>query len=175
MSIDGRRQAAKLACQAVPALYANIADLVVPVLADEFLVPGSELASAIAIADGDEVRGLIAAYPAEEYSARQRVSLHHALKELGPADGKLLIAQLSVFASKVPKGAMHGQYLARFTVAERERGTGLADAMMAVFLERGSEASLHVQADNARAIAFYRRHDFRETAATIDFLLMSRA
>lgn len=173
MSSPGRRQAAKLACEAVPALYADIADLVVPVLADEFLVPGSELSGAIAIAD-DQVRGLIAAYPAEEYSARQRVSLHHALTELSPADGKLLINQLSLLASKVPKGAMHGQYLARFTVAEGERGTGVADAMMAVFLEGGSEASLHVQADNARAIAFYRRHGFTETAATIDFLLMSR-
>src|SRR5829696_5657354 len=85
----GRRQAAELACEALPALYKGIAEFMVPVLAAEFLVPGSEMAGAIAIVDG-QVRGLIAAYPAETYSSRQRVSLHHALSNLSPAEGKLL-------------------------------------------------------------------------------------
>jgi diamine N-acetyltransferase len=59
--------------------------------------------------------------------------------------------------------------LDRLYLAPEAKGTGLADALMADFLDWGARRDLYlsVYADNARAIAFYARHGFEIVARYI--------
>jgi len=167
-----RIEAAKLATEAMSTLYEPLGDEVLPVLANEFQVEGSELGDALGLLDAT-VDGLIASYPAEEYQSRQRVSLHHALGNLSREGGAQLIAQLRLLADQIPQGGLEGQYVARFAVRSGLRGSGVADRLMDLFIADHPTVSLHVRADNARAIGFYRRHGFVAKTAG-EFQLMQR-
>jgi GNAT superfamily N-acetyltransferase len=168
-----RVEAAKLAAEAMSALYEPVGDEVIGVLASEFLIEGSELGEAAALVDSG-VQGLIAAYPAHEYQNRQRISLHHALGNLSAPAAQRLIRQLRVLAEQIPRERLKGEYIARFAVRADARGSGVADKLMALFLAEHPSASLHVRAANERAIRFYRRHGF-ELGGRGEFLLMWRS
>jgi hypothetical protein len=101
-----RLAAAKLAAEAMSALYDPVGDEVIPMLAEEFCVEGSELADSVALVE-TTVDGLVASYPSEEYQTRQRVSLHHALGYLSREAGGRLIAQLRVLADQIPVVSLH--------------------------------------------------------------------
>jgi ribosomal protein S18 acetylase RimI-like enzyme len=53
-------------------------------------------------------------------------------------------------------------YLARIAIAESYRGTSLASNLLAGLIETAGDegVSLHVRADNRRAIALYQRRGF---------------
>ena len=165
--------AAHLAAEAMADLYEDVGHEAVEVLSREFLINGSELGDAAVLLDKD-VCGLIAAYPAREYQSRQRVSLHHALGSLSPEGGKKLISALRRLADQIPQGRIEGAYIARFAVRADLRGSGTANRMLEQFLSDQKTVSLHVRADNSRAIAFYRRHGFIESDGAGTHLLMSR-
>lgn len=167
-----RLEAAKLASEAMSTLYDAVGDDVLSMLTDEFQVEGSELGDAVALIDS-AVDGLVASYPAEEYQSRQRVSLHHALGNLGREAGARLIAQLRLLAAQIPQGGLKGEYVARFAVRRDLRGSGTADRLMGLFVADHPTVSLHVRADNARAIGFYHRHGFVPKTAG-EFQLMQR-
>jgi ribosomal protein S18 acetylase RimI-like enzyme len=154
-----RLEAAELASEAMSALYDPVGDEVIPMLAAEFRVEGSELADAVALVDST-VDGLVASYPSEEYQSRQRVSLHHALGTMSREAGERLIARLRLLADQIPQGGLQGEYVARFAVRNDLRGSGAADRIMDFFVADHGLVSLHVRNDNARAIGFYRRHGF---------------
>ena len=167
-----RLEAAKLASEAMSTLYEPLGDEVLPMLAAEFEVEGSELGDAVVFI-GSSVDGLVASYPAAEYQSRQRVSLHHALGTLSRETGGHLIAQLRRLAVQIPEGGLEGEYVARFSVRHSLRGSGTADRLMDFFVRNHPVITLHVRADNSRAIGFYRRHGFvMKTAA--EFQLMQR-
>jgi ribosomal protein S18 acetylase RimI-like enzyme len=167
-----RLAAANLASEAMSTLYDLVGDEVVPMLAKEFEVEGTELADAVALVDST-VEGLVASYPAEEYQSRQRVSLHHALGNLGHEAGDRLMEQLRQLAGQIPQGGVEGEYVARFAVRSDLRGSGAADRLMDLFVANHSVVTLHVRDDNARAIGFYRRHGFVRKKAGA-FQLMQR-
>ena len=167
-----RLEAAKLAAEAMMTLYEPLGDEVLPVLAAEFQIKGSELGDAVGLL-APTVDGLIASYPAEEYQSRQRVSLHHALGSLSREGGSRLIAQLRLLADQIPHGGLEGEYIARFAVRSGSRGSGVAVRLMTGFVADHPTVSLHVRADNARAVGFYRRHGFVAKIVG-DFQLMQR-
>lgn len=152
-------------------LYEPIGEEMVDVLAGEFLVEGSELNDAVAVA-GTAVYGIIASYPSSEYRVRQNVSLHYALTNLGADAGRTLVAQLRSLVGQFPQADPQGEYLARFAVTSELRGRGLADDLFKVFLSTHPKVSLHVRTDNARAIAFYKRYGLSAKAAGNQFILM---
>lgn len=167
-----RLAAAKLASEAMSALYDPVGDEVIPMLAEEFCVEGSELADSVALVE-TTVDGLVASYPSEEYQTRQRVSLHHALGYLSREAGGRLIAQLRLLADQIPQGGLEGEYVARFAVRNDLRGCGTADRLMDLFVADHGTVSLHVRSDNDRAIRFYRRHGFVPKTSG-EFHLMQR-
>ena len=168
-----RLEAAKLAAEAMSSLYQPLGNAATAMLAGEFLVEGSELGDAVALHHG-AVEGMIASYPAEQYSSRQRVSFHHALGHLDRESGQKLIEQLRLLAGAIPQDGVAGEYVARFAVRDDLRGTGVADRLMNLFIADHPHVSLHVRADNSRAIGLYRRHGFAERGDRRAFLLMAR-
>jgi ribosomal protein S18 acetylase RimI-like enzyme len=154
-------------------LYAPVGEEIIGVLADEFLVEGSELADATVLIE-EGITGFVAAYPAKEYQSRQRISLHHALRELSPEGGKRLVAQLRRLANQTSRGRILGQYIARFAVPPKLRGTGAADRLMDLFAAEHPQITLHVRSENERAIRFYERHGFSVARDSGDFLIMTR-
>lgn len=168
-----RQQAAVLAAEAMPILYDPVGPPAVPMLAAEFLLPDGELGQAVATV-GEQVDGLVAAYPATDYADRQRNSLHHALGNLDRAGAGQLIAALRDLSGEVPSEGLDGDYIARFTVRSALRGSGTADRLMETFVVARPLVTLHVRADNGRAISFYRRHGFEERSRSRSYLLMQR-
>jgi ribosomal protein S18 acetylase RimI-like enzyme len=169
-----RRQAAVLAAEAMPILYDPVGSQAIPMLAAEFLLPDGELGQAVAVVGG-EVDGLVAAYPAADYADRQRTSLHHALGNLDRVGASKMVAALRDLSGEVPSEGLNGVYIARFTVRSALRGSGLADRLMETFVADRPLATLHVSADNVRAISFYRRHGFEERSRSRSYLLLKRA
>jgi len=173
LAAEERLSAARLAADAMAALYRPLGEEALPVLADEFLIEGSELGDSVALMNST-VEGLIASYPAAEYQSRQRVSLHHALSELSREAGERLVEQLRALASQIPQDRIEGEYLARFAVRPDLRGSGRADRLMDYLVSSHPKISLHVRTDNGRAVSFYRRHGFVDRSDGGGFLMMQR-
>jgi ribosomal protein S18 acetylase RimI-like enzyme len=173
-----RLDAAVLAYKAVPALYEPVAGgAVLEAIASDFLVDGSEVSGAEASVVNTTVQGIVAGFPAAELAARQGVGLHHMLGALPPDQLAPFVAHIRSFSAGVPSIPGEGRYLARLAVAESQRGSGLADRLLLKFLsDDGADAgtSLHVRADNGRAIAFYARHGFRSQGGDQPYVVMLR-
>lgn len=102
---------------------------------------------------GPELLGLVYAYPEDQGQTS-------VLERLIPR-GRLDQAREILTAAE--PGSL---YVNTFWVAERARGGGLADLLMEQALLWAGQAglagiSLHVWADNARALGFYARHGFK--------------
>lgn len=174
LSEELRMAAAELAVEAMSDLYDPVRADILPVLTSEFLVHECELGDGLALL-GQGMIGLVAHYPADQLTDRQRASLHHALGGLDREAAASLIAQLRQQSATMPSELAAGQYIARFAVPESSRGVGTADRLMTLFAADRPVISLHVLSDNRRAIAFYRRHGFVERGNSEQFLLMIRA
>jgi GNAT superfamily N-acetyltransferase len=129
----------------------------------EFSCPGSTLSPAVACLSGTHVIGVVSAFPTEELRARQMTSAK-VLIDCLPRDGAPeVLARMRQHAEALSPLPEPSNYLARLCVLPSERGSGTADLLLARAEADVSDARalcLHVHADNARAIAFYRRHGF---------------
>jgi RimJ/RimL family protein N-acetyltransferase len=81
----------------------------------------------------------------------------------GKRDG--VLCGMIAYSIEASKKTRHTAFVGSMYVRESERGGGLADALMAAFLEHAAQnveqVMLNVEAGNARAIRFYERHGFR--------------
>ena len=81
----------------------------------------------------------------------------------GVRDG--VLCGMIAYSTEASKKTRHTAFVGSMYVRENERGSGMADALMAAFLGHAAQnveqCMLHVEAGNARAIGFYERHGFR--------------
>jgi GNAT superfamily N-acetyltransferase len=157
----------------MPALYGSIGPEAVRMLAAEFLTSGGEISDALALAR-QHVDAVVASYPATEYQDRQRTSLHHALRHLDAPASARFVAELRLLAEDIRRDGLAGDYIARFAVRSDLRGLGTADQLMQAFVVGRPLITLHVRADNDRAIGFYRRHGFVVSSSSRAYLIMQR-
>ncbi|MEL6451161.1 MAG: GNAT family N-acetyltransferase [Pseudomonadota bacterium] len=78
--------------------------------------------------------------------------------------GETAVGLIALNRNRIPRAA-HRAEIGPFYVVPAARGTGTADALIAAVSDYASAAGiwqleLYVNQDNARAIAFYRRHGF---------------
>lgn len=174
---DQRLRAASLVLAALPELYAPLdPDLVLSVIAEQFSETGTEISDGeAALIDGKTV-GIACGYPAEQMPQRQGSMLHHLLSTLSGEAIAAFVGHLRKFRAQIPSIANGGYYLARIAVDPAHRGSGVADRLLVRFLagEPGGRASLHVRADNVRAIAFYSRHGFAFHESGTKYAIMLR-
>lgn len=105
---------------------------------------------------------MYAGYPAREKTARRQASLFHLTSRMPPEAVPPFFAYLRGHAKALPPVPPDSYYLARFAVVPELRGKGTAELMLRDFMRRSGFAtfSLHVRADNSRAISFYRKCGF---------------
>lgn len=161
-----RGSAASLIVEAFAAFYDTVAvdpATLRAVLAEELVEISTELEhTKVLMSATDGPIGIMAAYPAEEMSGRQRAGMFHLLSALDRDDVDRLISASAAHAKSVSLIPADSYYLARLAVNDRHRGTGAASILLGCLRDAaaGRKLSLHVHAKNARAIAFYRREGF---------------
>ena len=178
-AVDGLA-AASLALEALPDFYRSLprdeSTLLVRIR-DEFSSDFTELGDAMAMLDRKRVDGMFAAYPADERTERQEASVRHMLEALDEEGQDSFLSALAQRAAAIGPVPEDSYYLARFAVAQELRGTGFADRLLAAFMHAGrryARYTLHVRADNHRAIAFYRKYGFATWGSgDVDFLTMA--
>jgi ribosomal protein S18 acetylase RimI-like enzyme len=147
------------------------------IIASQIVRTGNELSNCWLSLSGERVSGVLCAYPASAQQDLQRDGLHQIARSLTPEELPVFFAHLGGLREQVPPVDERGLYLARFAVDESVRGTNLAsDLLRRLIDEAGDDGmSLHVRADNERAIAFYRKHGFAITdAGGTDYRVMER-
>lgn len=108
-------------------------------------------------------------YPAIDFTARLPWWRERLANELIPT-GEVVVAEDQVgaiigFVTLTPATG----YLDQLVVAPEHQGRGLADRLMAYSKGRSpGVVELHVNASNARALAFYRRHGFVVTGESVN-------
>ena len=160
------QQSAALVYDSLPALYDLLplppADRL-SVLADQFSVKGSEIEHTIAAHDSSGVVGIYSFLPALQLRVAQLVGMRHLLFCIPAHQHESFRESVKALLSSIPSVPDDSLYLSRFCVAEERRGAGLAAVMLGKFMtaEPGLDGySLHVHADNSRAIRFYQKHGF---------------
>jgi ribosomal protein S18 acetylase RimI-like enzyme len=172
--------AASLALEALPDFYWSVpldeAALLLRIR-EEFAADFTELGDAMAMLDRRRVDGMFAAYPAGERMERQQTSVRHMLDVLDEEEQDSFLSALAGRAAGIGPMPEDSYYLARFAVIQELRGTGFADRLLAAFMHAGRRYAcytLHVRADNHRAIAFYRKYGFAIWGnSDADFLTMA--
>lgn len=159
-----RIEAARLVIASLPEYYAAFGaphHALEQAVAEQFAQAGSELCEARAMLNGT-VTGLYCALATRRLRTAQLIGLKHLMQALSPTDAEAR-ARISDFATSVAPLPSQGWYLSRIAVHEESRGTGVADRILADFLDRAPSRQpvlLHVHRDNKRAINFYTRHNF---------------
>jgi ribosomal protein S18 acetylase RimI-like enzyme len=76
-----------------------------------------------------------------------------------------VLCGMAAFSTEASMKVKHTGHLGSMYVRESARGSGLADALIAAFLDHAvgtvEQVALTVEAGNARAIKLYERHGFR--------------
>lgn len=182
LDAPSRLAAAALAVEALQEFYERLPfshEGLLACVADEFVTEGSELGDAVAALQEGVVVGLFAGYPADAQAERQQQSVFHCLSRLDPDKLEQALAVLDEHRRSVPTVPAGSFYLARIAVASAQRGTGLAGKVLDAFHRAGAGhagLSLHVRADNRRAIAFYRKNGFALAGTEgMNYQVMSRA
>lgn len=163
-----RRAVAEMIIASLPDFYRLLAEHeadVAGMVAARLIDGGGEMENChILQAPGGVPAGVFCAYPSDALARAQMVEVRALLRGWDRERKGQVQAALAAeagAAAPVPDG---GCYLSRFAIADGQRGTGLADRLMAGFLEfaagRGTPY-LHVDRNNGRAIAFYQRHGYR--------------
>ncbi|SOB60062.1 conserved protein of unknown function [Pseudodesulfovibrio profundus] len=106
--------------------------------------------------DEGEILGLLYAYPWDAHKA-SGMTKRYLSKE-----------RYAVVEELLNSAEDNSLFINTFWVAEKYRGTGLADVLMDIAadwaeIEKLSRLSLHVWKANERAVKFYRRHGFSQT------------
>ncbi len=175
---DQLGQAARLVCQAMPQFYATVAaDRAREIVAAEMLGPDNELSDCLCSVADNAVTGVLCAYPAATQAQRQRAGLHHFAGSLDRDEVAVFFAHLKALREQIGPIGPVSHYLARLAVSESCRGSPLATEILGALLDMAGigGVSLHVHADNARAIAFYRKSGFVSVGdAKLDYLVMER-
>jgi len=165
-----RLSAAYLVMEALPAYYRidgidelEMATAVAGLIGES----GSELEKGYAALCGDEVVGILTFLCSELLPPARLVGAQALFKRLSQDSAKQFRNHLRHYDAGfgiVPDGRI---YLSRFAIDQYFRGSGLASQMMELFLSledasgvRRDKFSLHVDRQNERAIAFYRKHGF---------------
>lgn len=167
-SESNRRAIAEMIISSLPGFYNLLAEQgadIIAVVAERLVDGAGELDNCHVLwATADMPAGVFCAYPSDNLARAQMMELRALMrgwdKKRKHAVQDILMARVGAVAP-VPDG---GCYLSRFAVGDAQRGTGLADRLMAGFLEFAAGRGpifLHVDKGNGRAIRFYERHGFR--------------
>ena len=109
----------------------------------------------------------------EAWTHQQWVDSLRNVAWFGAEKGGELVAVVA-FMRPASKKIRHTGDLMSMYVRSSERGSGLADAMMAALLAHAAgeveQVKLTVNADNARAIRFYERHGFRSVGRVPNYI-----
>jgi len=184
LSEAGRLTAAHLVMEALPPYYevdgieeAEMANAVAAILGD----PGSEIGKGFAALCGDQVAGILNFIKAESLPGARLVGAQKLLKQLSGESVKVFREHLRNYNADfgdVPGGSL---YLSRIAIGKGYRGTGLAGQMMERYLTLNNDSeekqtcfSLHVDRNNERAIAFYRKFGFTSEDSETRYLTMTR-
>ncbi len=169
-----RRAATELIALSLPEFYEVLGRYIedLPAVVESRLVQrGGELQNCHVLCDGDTTAGVFCCYPSANLAVAQMTDLRAMLRHVEKDRKAQIQDELSSSAGHMSPVPTDGCYLSRFAVAAPYRGKGIADRLMAGFKDFASDNAalyLHVNKDNARAIAFYRRHGFDFTGAETD-------
>ncbi|MDA1132611.1 MAG: GNAT family N-acetyltransferase [Proteobacteria bacterium] len=160
-----RLDSARLTYESFPEFYDLLPvddDERLAIIARQFDLPASELGATVAAELAGNVVAIFAALPAQRLATAQLVGVAVMRRALPPAAQPEFRAALDAWGGQVPLVPKDTVYLARLAVDAAHRGTGVADAVLAELFARHRSAavSVHARRDNARALAFYRRHGF---------------
>ncbi|MBN8920998.1 MAG: GNAT family N-acetyltransferase, partial [Rhizobiales bacterium] len=109
-----------------------------------------------------------AAYPAIDFTAR-REWMRERLAALAQAGAHRIVADDGTRLVGLVTIHPQARYLDQIAVAPDRQRAGIAGALLAEAKRRAPRGfSLHVNKDNARAIAFYRRHGFAITGEDVN-------
>lgn len=163
-SVD-RRDLARLIFDALPDFYSLIPldrDAILDLITDEMESEETECYNPlVALADG-ELAGLICGFPIAKLDARQQKSLLHIMRRLDRASRREFRDTAKAALSVAPIEVSGGRYIARIAVSQALRGCGIGTAIFRqyVALDPASPVALHVDCDNAGAIAYYQQLGF---------------
>ena len=133
----------------------------------------------VAINSQGIVSGVFSALPARRLKQAQLTDLREYIKGIKHQDRLELRNKLMDIGAETNNLSPDSWYLARFAVAQKFRSSGLSNMLLSRFMEYTQEFdtySLHVKADNHRAVAFYRRNNFVPVAdqGNSRYLVMER-
>lgn len=146
-------------------------------IADHIGVENSELSRTVVAVDGSEVVGVYAEQDSNSLKACELICYHRISKALSPESRPRFRERLEAFRKAVPPVPKDSCHLTRFAVAKDRRGTGLATELLQHYADTPTARhymtlSLHVRADNERAIRFYRKCNFVPLAQTDRYVSM---
>jgi ribosomal protein S18 acetylase RimI-like enzyme len=171
-----RRAAMALIAQSLPEFYEVLGRYIddLPAVVEARMAQrGGELQNCHILCDGDTVAGVFCCYPSVNLAVAQMTDLRAMLRRAEKDRKTLAQDELSASTGRMAPVPPDGCYLSRFAVATTYRGMGIADILMDGFKDFASGNAalyLHVNKDNARAIAFYRRHGFDFTEADSEYV-----
>jgi ribosomal protein S18 acetylase RimI-like enzyme len=129
--------------------------------------PGSEIERGFAALCGDNIVGILSFIPGQLLPRARLIGAQALIRLLPSESAQLFRNHLRGYDAGFGRVPDQSLYLARFAIERHLRGSGLAAEMMNVYLsvEIESEAkpdffTLHVDKENERAIAFYRKYKF---------------
>jgi len=136
------------------------------IIVSHFEAEGTEtFGSTVALDKQGSVLGVYSALPATEVKRAQIMTSALIMRSLEQKIRAEFRERLEGFAGQVPDVPDDTFYLSRIAVAAEHRGSGVATQLIKRFRGEATEfprCSVHVRADNAQAIRFYRKHGFED-------------
>lgn len=150
----------------------------IALIAAQIGLTNSELANTTVAIESGACVGVYSVLPSNALAVGQFVGLQRLMGVLAGEPRQRFRSAIEAFRGKVPVSPADSLHIARFAVAERMKGTGLADKMIAHLREtpiaqEWRTLSLHVRANNKRARAFYERNGFTTLERTDSYLMMT--
>lgn len=162
-----KTQAAALVYESFPEYYDLIpapSENRLEIIASHFETEGTEtFGSTVALDEQGSVLGVYSALPATELKRAQIFTSALILRSLEQTNRSEFRRRLEGFSGQVPEVPDDSFYLSRIAVAVEIRGSGVAGRLLSGFQDEAADfprCSVHVRADNAQAIRFYRKHGF---------------
>lgn len=123
------------------------------------------------------VVGLSCTYPAREMAGRRSSSLRHILRVADNPSS--LSGPVGTFLKGIPASDGTSFYLARIAIADEWRGCSIGSQLMDKFESDASASgqsttALHVDATNARALAFYKCRGYTPTHEGTSHIYLTR-